>query len=318
MATKVVVYGEYVKQQSNAVGPRHWPRSVLTRSVAWAFASVAVIVLSVWFDSGSVSRQSRGGVPLATDFRGRFGVASWVTDQNPRGDLSYPIRWHSDCTFYIFGCEWHQARACTAEQMHVCTANATDWCCRVLRGEGGVFDERVYSWEVELYLAFVLVACIVFDFRKPPPTDGRLPYTIGFLLASAVASVSFFAKTAVGRPRPSYYAQQYWALHSTTTGARDTLDDALKSFPSGHSTWMLCATLYLTVLVWVHYTTITPRILSLKISLWGLYVAVTRIEDYRHHPSDVLAGALWGAFASAFAVQFVVWPSVKSKMQSKV
>lgn len=278
------------------------------RSKVFVFCSVAVIVFSFLWDGGPVDRVDRGGRLLPTDVNSQRGNASWLTDVRPRGELSHPILWRTDCAFAGLWCDW-DTNTCTAAQMHACTLGASPFsafCCGALRGDAGAYEEHVLPLEVGALLVFVLVCSLAAD-RSAAKRAPVLPYAVGFVFACALASLSFLVKAGVGRPRPSYYAQQYWALYSQLPGARDYEDDALKSFPSGHSTWVLCAAVYGTGVVWHVYdsSSALARVLSLKLVLFAVWVAVTRVEDYRHHPSDILAGGLWGAVASLTALEFV-------------
>ena len=246
--------------------------------------------------SGPPSRKAEGYPPLETTPGSSWVSPVWAPGGGARGDLEYPLHWRGADG------EWDPARSCGPVAFDACYYNLSStvpWCCHVMDNPSApVFDERVYSWELGAYWAVVAAISLAIDATvdAPPGTS----CCAGFAVATALASLTMPIKVAVGRPRPSFYAQQYWALRSRSAAARDTLDDALKSFPSGHSTWSVCAGTYLSGIV-RQYTPRTGRAAALVRISWealpvslGLWTAVTRLEDNRHHPADVVAGVLIG------------------------
>ncbi|TKR81273.1 hypothetical protein L596_015174 [Steinernema carpocapsae] len=125
-------------------------------------------------------------------------------------------------------------------------------------------------------------------------------------------------KCAVGRLRPHFLdaCQPDWTKVSCPsddslmyieeafcTGLPRKVRTARTSFPSGHTTAAVFATLFI-----YYYSTGLVRTFSRNVALsyarsfvlgifafWSIVCAVTRVTDYWHHPTDVLGGAIFGA-----------------------
>ncbi|KAH8335130.1 hypothetical protein KR074_012462 [Drosophila pseudoananassae] len=71
-----------------------------------------------------------------------------------------------------------------------------------------------------------------------------------------------------------------------------------QSFPSGHASLMMYAMLYLAIYLQVALSTrvskLLKHLLQFLFVMFGWYVSLTRITDYYHHWSDVLAGSVLG------------------------
>ncbi|KAF7430946.1 hypothetical protein PC9H_006661 [Pleurotus ostreatus] len=134
-----------------------------------------------------------------------------------------------------------------------------------------------------------------------------------------------FLKNTVGRLRPDFLARCKWdkALKECTGHIENVLDGR-RSFPSGHSasafTGMTFLSLYLAgqTAAWCFHAPLPPSSwtssragrLSITIApmIWAVYVAITRLEDYRHHKEDVIVGSLIGiSTATIFYLMF--WPN---------
>ena len=252
--------------------------------------------------AGPVWRQARGFPPLPTAPQSRWDTPVWETPHVRRGELGHPLPWKDEQG------RWVPERSCAPEELYACspgrnrTEAVPEWCCVAMRDPTSpAFDEQVYSWELVLfYTATALGAVLADGCESVPP--GR-SYVAGLAVATAVASLSRPVKVAVGRPRPSFYAQQLWALRSRSAAAHEHLDDALKSFPSGHATWSLCSGVFATGLAlrevptWRRAGAVVAFGWEAVPTLLATWIAVTRVEDYRHFPSDILAGGLLGTLA---------------------
>jgi len=161
---------------------------------------------------------------------------------------------------------------------------------------------------------------------------------IYFILAYSLAIlfvfvVSEFIKRLFGRLRPDYLARCFgsndindWAAlgydvlaeipevpdcsHSKLS--KSELDDGRMSFPSEHSglTWSV----FTFTAFWVygklclfHNTGAFRLALPFGILLIPTAISISRTSDYRHHPSDVLAGTFIGIFI-AWLVYCFYWP----------
>ncbi|GAA37188.2 phosphatidate phosphatase [Clonorchis sinensis] len=137
----------------------------------------------------------------------------------------------------------------------------------------------------------------------------------GYFVTITVTDVG---KAAVGRLRPSFFDQcGPNILHSTTLGyvtdysctagsEKDHLD-ARKSFPSGHSSLAIYSALFLCIYLQLRQSKF--RIPALRVAAQTVFLSlaivtcITRITDYRHHVTDVLAGAVLGSLV-AISVPF--------------
>ncbi|KAH9967247.1 phosphatidic acid phosphatase type 2/haloperoxidase [Russula dissimulans] len=131
-------------------------------------------------------------------------------------------------------------------------------------------------------------------------------------------------KNRVGRLRPDFLSRCQWdASQHVCTGDTEVILDGRKSFPSGHassaSAGMIFLTLFLAGKTAALCFNITPRgsFLRSRLGRLGLvlsplffstWVAITRIEDYRHHKEDVIVGTLIGIFSGTICY-LLYWPN---------
>lgn len=131
-------------------------------------------------------------------------------------------------------------------------------------------------------------------------------------------------KNRVGRLRPDFFARCEWdAAARACLGPLHLVQDGRRSFPSGHSStsWqgLLFVSLYLAGKTGAfafaaipRSTFLQSRLLRFAVALAPLFLAtwicVTRLEDHRHHPADVVTGALIGA-ASTLVMYTMYYPS---------
>ncbi|KAI8996426.1 lipid phosphate phosphatase 1 [Trametes punicea] len=137
--------------------------------------------------------------------------------------------------------------------------------------------------------------------------------------------ITEFLKNRVGRLRPDFLDRCKWDKDlKACTGKLDSIMDGRRSFPSGHSSIAFCGMMFLSL--WIAGATGAWRItetvsggsllrsklarllLSLAPLAFATWVAVTRVEDYRHHKEDVIVGSLIGA-VSATIGYLIYWPS---------
>ncbi|KAF6761678.1 lipid phosphate phosphatase 1 [Ephemerocybe angulata] len=148
---------------------------------------------------------------------------------------------------------------------------------------------------------------------------------VGLLATRTLATLVIdFLKNRVGRLRPDFLARCKWDKHlEECTGKLKDIVDGRKSFPSGHSAtaWsgMFYASLFIAgqTAAWCFYTRKSPRIVSSRLVrlvftviplVWALHVALTRMEDYRHHKEDVIVGSTIGVL-SAWICYHIFWPN---------
>jgi diacylglycerol diphosphate phosphatase/phosphatidate phosphatase len=143
-------------------------------------------------------------------------------------------------------------------------------------------------------------------------------------------------KVIVGRPRPDLISRcnpSPSAIGNTTTTAGVTLyssdictvetdtdkkriKDGFKAFPSGHSSYTFAGMTFMG-LVLEHLFTNPFHVLNLAYWMlvpWSIatLVAVSRVDDYRHHWQDVVAGSLLG-----ITMAYVFFKSSVRKPQNK-
>ncbi|XP_036423290.1 phosphatidic acid phosphatase type 2D [Colossoma macropomum] len=132
-------------------------------------------------------------------------------------------------------------------------------------------------------------------------------------------SLTNMAKLSVGRLRPNFLSVcnvTYASLRCMPdTYVADVIcnctpkeeEEARKSFFSGHASFAMYTMLYLAFylqarLSWRGARLLRPLLQFLLVML-AMYTGLSRISDYRHHPTDVLTGFLQGAL-TAYWVAF--------------
>ncbi|KAJ7334259.1 lipid phosphate phosphatase 1 [Mycena albidolilacea] len=132
-------------------------------------------------------------------------------------------------------------------------------------------------------------------------------------------------KNRVGRLRPDFLARCKWdEVVLKCTGKKSDVLDGRRSFPSGHSSAAFAGMTFLSfwlagqTAAWCFHAPLpvaslrSSRLVRFCLTLfplwWAIFVAVTRLEDYRHHKEDVITGAIIGALCSAICY-LAFWPS---------
>ncbi|XP_037621835.1 phospholipid phosphatase 3-like isoform X1 [Sebastes umbrosus] len=152
-----------------------------------------------------------------------------------------------------------------------------------------------------------------------------------FLFGCCVGqSLTNMAKLSVGRLRPHFLSVcgvTYASLNCTpgtyvaTVNCRQPdhrlEEEARKSFFSGHASFAMYTMLYLAFYLQARLTWRGARLLRPALQfflvLLAVYTGLTRISDYRHHPSDVLTGYIQGAL-TAYWVAFHISSMFKSSI----
>ncbi|XP_029364566.1 phosphatidic acid phosphatase type 2D [Echeneis naucrates] len=144
-----------------------------------------------------------------------------------------------------------------------------------------------------------------------------------FLFGCCVGqSLTNMAKLSVGRLRPNFLSvcEITYASINCTPGTyvsqvqcRQTnqkmVEEARKSFFSGHASFAMYTMLYLAFylqarLSWRGARLLRPLIQFLLVMI-AIYTGLSRISDYRHHPTDVLTGFIQGGL-TAYWVAFYI------------
>ncbi|XP_063150447.1 phospholipid phosphatase 3-like [Candoia aspera] len=151
-----------------------------------------------------------------------------------------------------------------------------------------------------------------------------------FLFGCSVGlSLTNIAKVAVGRLRPHFLAvcrpnfthiscSAGYLEDYLCTGSQAKEKEARKSFYSGHASFAMYTMMYLVFYLQARFTWQGARLLrplvQFVLLVLAMYTGLTRISDYRHHPSDVVVGLLQGALV-AYWVAFYVSSMFHCKQQ---
>ncbi|XP_039628426.1 phosphatidic acid phosphatase type 2D [Polypterus senegalus] len=147
-----------------------------------------------------------------------------------------------------------------------------------------------------------------------------------FLFGCTVGqSLTNMAKLTIGRLRPNFLTVckplvncsigQYVDNYSCT-GNASLEKEARKSFYSGHASFAMYTMLYLAFYLQARFTWHGARLLrplvQFLLVMLALYTGLTRISDYKHHPSDVLVGFVQGALVAIWVALYIS-PMFKKK-----
>ncbi|CAJ1070769.1 phospholipid phosphatase 1 isoform X2 [Xyrichtys novacula] len=143
-----------------------------------------------------------------------------------------------------------------------------------------------------------------------------------FLFGAAMSqSLTDIAKYSIGRLRPHFldvckpdWKQINCSLGEyiedfTCTGDARMSNEGRLSFYSGHSSFSMYCMLFLALYLQARLQTDWARLLRPTIQFFliaaSVYTGLSRVSDYKHHWSDVLAGLLQGALMALLVVFFV-------------
>jgi len=153
------------------------------------------------------------------------------------------------------------------------------------------------------------------------------PFVAGFFFEHMFVDV---AKYNVGRLRPNFIdnCRPYFTIDGSPYDCQNTskpseyIDDyqcinhdykeSLLSFPSGHTSLityaMVFAVGYLELRMpspLIKVSFLAKPMLQVALLLVAWYISLSRISDYKHHWSDVLAGSIIGSFTAFVALYYV-------------
>jgi len=164
------------------------------------------------------------------------------------------------------------------------------------------------------------------------------PFIGGFFFEHMFVEV---AKFNVGRLRPNFLSacRPYFEIggvpydcSNTTTpngyvGSYECLNsdyrESLLSFPSGHTSLITYAMVYGAGYLQMRMPKVTVSYLMKPFLQFGLlliawWISLSRVSDYKHHWSDVLAGGLIGTFAAFVALHYVrMWSKKLSQLPTE-
>lgn len=137
--------------------------------------------------------------------------------------------------------------------------------------------------------------------------------TVVFVFGTCITEVATnFIKYFLGRLRPNFldvckssfnctsvhglysYVENYTCTNPDTA----SVNDSRLSFPSGHSSFAMYAMMFSVIYLYKYFSLPRARLLKPILQfipvLLATYTAVSRIEDNKHHWSDVIGGSLLG------------------------
>jgi phosphatidate phosphatase len=183
--------------------------------------------------------------------------------------------------------------------------------------------------------------------KKLPSIINNILIGFGNFFAGLAVTLAFteMGKIMVGRLRPHFLdaCQPDWSLINCTIVqsngfiksryvdddniCRPTNEkkywDSRKSFPSGHSSVAVYCMLFLALYIQfrIHWRKLYFLKLVIQVGLLLLAVAcvLSRISDYKHHWSDVLAGSIIGIIVAFYDI-FVIWklPKKYNLLEKKI
>ncbi|XP_061653141.1 phospholipid phosphatase 3-like isoform X3 [Phyllopteryx taeniolatus] len=161
------------------------------------------------------------------------------------------------------------------------------------------------------------------------PYISALYKQVGVFVFGCAISQSFtdIAKVSVGRLRPHFLdvcKPDFTTINCSLgyiadyqcQGPESRVQEARKSFFSGHASFSMYTMLYLVFYLQSRFTWHGARLLrpltQFTLVMMSFYTGLSRVSDHKHHPTDVLAGFLQGALV-AYCIAFFVSDLFKAK-----
>ncbi|KIY49976.1 lipid phosphate phosphatase 1 [Fistulina hepatica ATCC 64428] len=239
--------------------------------------------------------------------------------------------------FFMYEGEWY-SRAYVADWLVVCTMWILGWIINFLpvyeRGfsihDPSISLPKKHN-QIGGWVNFILATIIPLFFILALGTYRKSLIDIHHgsiaLLATRglAALVTVCLKHSVGRLRPDFLARCKWDKNlEECIGKADSILEGRKSFPSGHASTAFAGMTFLALFLagqmsaWRFDAPVKPgavrssRMVRLSLTFFPLafatYVAITRLEDHRHHEEDIIVGSLIGIL-SACIFYILYWTS---------
>lgn len=198
------------------------------------------------------------------------------------------------------------------------------------------FDRHntVPPWLVPIYgLVLPVVLAVVYHAMMNCEIREFHDLVFGALINLAItAAATGFLKETLGRPRPNFFERCYGDTYSTaepfdhdnpfdqlnppdcTNPNKAEVAEGRRSFPSGHSSWAMCSMFYITLFLIGKMRVFDGRghvwklVVSLVPTWLAIVIGITRIDDYMHHWTDVVAGWLLGMLVATM-IYLMYYPS---------
>ncbi|XP_028339866.1 phospholipid phosphatase 3 isoform X3 [Physeter macrocephalus] len=147
------------------------------------------------------------------------------------------------------------------------------------------------------------------------PYVAALYKQVGCFLFGCAVSQSFtdIAKVSIGRLRPHFLSvcnpdfsqincSEGYIQNYKCRGDDGKVQEARRSFFSGHASFSMYTMLYLVLYLQARFTWRGARLLrpllQFTLIMMAFYTGLSRVSDHKHHPSDVLAGFAQGALVA--------------------
>ncbi|XP_076009253.1 phospholipid phosphatase 3 isoform X2 [Genypterus blacodes] len=154
------------------------------------------------------------------------------------------------------------------------------------------------------------------------PYVSALYKQVGVFIFGCAVSQSFtdIAKVSVGRMRPHFLdvcnpdfstinCSLGYITSYTCNGPESKVQEARKSFFSGHASFSMYTMLYLAFYLQSRFSWRGARLLrpllQFTLLMMAFYTGLSRVSDHKHHPTDVLAGFVQGALVAYCIVYYV-------------
>ncbi|KAM8874818.1 phospholipid phosphatase 3 isoform 1-T1 [Spinachia spinachia] len=207
----------------------------------------------------------------------------------------------------------------------------SDESIRFPRKEGDTISDAVLCGVGILIAIFSIVIAECFrihQLREGTKSFVGNPYVaalykqMGVFLFGCAVSQSFtdIAKVSVGRMRPHFIdvcqpdfsaidCSLGYVTNYTCTGGDSDVQEARKSFFSGHASFSMYTMLYLALYLQSRFSWRGARLLrpllQFTLLMMAFYTGLSRVSDHKHHPTDVLAGFVQGAMVACCIVFYV-------------
>ncbi|KAL8532046.1 hypothetical protein ACS0TY_008595 [Phlomoides rotata] len=176
-------------------------------------------------------------------------------------------------------------------------------------------SEMVPFWAVTLCANMLPITVFLLLYLRRRDVYDLHHAILGLLFSLLITGVLTDAiKNAVGRPRPDFFwrcfpdgidAYDRWG-NVVCHGEESVIRQGHKSFPSGHTSWAFAGMSFLSLYISGKIKVFDQRGHVAKLCLVLLpllvasLVAISRVDDYRHHWQDVFVGGLLGFVVSTF------------------
>uniref|UniRef100_A0A0V0J8R6 Putative phosphatidate phosphatase n=1 Tax=Schistocephalus solidus TaxID=70667 RepID=A0A0V0J8R6_SCHSO len=148
-------------------------------------------------------------------------------------------------------------------------------------------------------------------------------YKFYFLFGFGYATTALFVqigKIVIGRLRPHFFdvcrptiinQTAYAYVYNFSCSGTDAklLREMRLSFPSGHAAYSMFPAIFICLYLYyrmprIAVASVLQAFIQTTVFSLAFYVGLSRVSDYKHHWSDVLAGMILGAAVAIFTVVF--------------